>query len=359
MTRVLHVLAEIECGGAERVVLQLAAAGPARGAEVVVSASPGSWQQRLEDVGAAFFPIGLRPRRLTATVSAGISVASLLRRLHPTVVHAHNVRATVAARLGMAIGRWPAALVATIHGLDETDISPGARILRRSGAHLVACSPGVAEALTGAGVPAQRVRLIANGVTAAPADPNQVARLRHELALTGEPLLVGIGRLHPDKDWPLLIAATRGMRGVQIVVAGDGPLRAELESAADRAGAPVRFVGPVDDIPALLQLASCYVSTSRREGLSMALLEALAAGVPTVATSVGGLATVLASDAAVLVPSRAAADVRSALRSVLADPAVARTLSEGGRAAARRWSGDLMAASYYDLYDAVAAGGPP
>ena len=110
---------------------------------------------------------------------------------------------------------------------------------------------------------------------------------------------MGIGRLAEQKNWPVFIEAAGRLNGPCFAIAGEGPLRQQLVGLASRRGSPVRFLGVVDDIPALVGIASCVVSTSTWEGLPLALLEALSLGAPVVATAVDGITD--------LVPARSCA----------------------------------------------------
>jgi len=354
--KLLHVIAAMEPGGAERIVTQLAADGVQRGDDVVVASSGGRWVERLAAAGAGHVDIPLPGRSVRNTLRAAGRLRTVLRRLEPDLVHSHNVGVTMAVRLAVvADRRLP--LIATVHGLAPADYGPSARLLRLAGCRVVACAPSVARSLVAAGLPANRVQVITNGAALAPASPERRAAVRAAFGLDHRPLAVGIGRLVPQKAWSTLVEAARELPDVDVVVAGEGPLREQLERASRRAGAGVRFVGHVDDPAALLGLADCMVQTSTWEGLPLTLLEALSLGVPAVATAVDGVQDVVPAGAALLVPPSDPAAVAAAVRRVVSDPGFAEGLSLRARAAAAAWSPETMLHRYRAVYGAAVTPG--
>ncbi|HEY1417500.1 MAG TPA: glycosyltransferase, partial [Myxococcaceae bacterium] len=132
--------------------------------------------------------------------------------------------------------------------------------------------------------------------------------------------------------------------GARVLVAGDGPLRSALQ--AEAAGEEVRFLGFVTDVGRVLAAADVLALPSRTEGLPMAALEAMAAGVPVVASAVGSLPEVLGDGAGVLVPPGDIEALRVALER-LWDPATRQALAHVARArVASRYGADVMARSY-------------
>jgi glycosyltransferase involved in cell wall biosynthesis len=241
----------------------------------------------------------------------------------------------------------------TLHGLAPGDYGMASRVLRLTARRVIACAPSVARSLREAGFPEDRIDVITNGAALAPAGPQRQAELRAALGLGPAPVVAGIGRLVPQKDWPAFIAAASRLPGPSYVVAGEGPLRAELAGLAAASGGTVRFAGLVDDVAALVGLASCVVSTSSWEGLPLALLEALSLGAPVVATAVDGITDVVPAAAALLVPPGDPAQVAAAIARVLSDGGLAARLRREARAAAQQWSPDRMLAGYRQAYRAA------
>ncbi|MGH3149818.1 MAG: glycosyltransferase, partial [Streptosporangiaceae bacterium] len=172
--------------------------------------------------------------------------------------------------------------------------------------------------------------------------------LRAELgADPGQAIVLAVGRLAAQKGFGLLLDAAVRWGDIQpaplLVIAGQGPLAAELQARAASLGLTVRFVGQRPDVPALLATADVFVLPSVWEGQSLILQEALRAGVPVVATRVGGNRELLGEDAAILVPPGDAQRLADAVRAVLGDPALAGRLREGAAARARALPGEEAA----------------
>jgi glycosyltransferase involved in cell wall biosynthesis len=171
--------------------------------------------------------------------------------------------------------------------------------------------------------------------------------------------LVYIGRLSPEKNVEVLLEAVARLRqrGVELrlLLAGEGPEREALEAvvASRRLGDRVRFLGFQSDTFGLLRRAGAFVLPSRTEGVPMALLEAMAAGVPVVASAVGGIPGVTGGDALLVAPGDAGA-LADALERVLTDAALATVLRRGAR---RRYLDEFtvgrMADRYLAFYQSV------
>lgn len=354
--RIMHVLPYLGSGGLERLVIQLVADAVAHGDAVTVVSAEGVWVEQVVSAGAVHVPIpSMRSRSTCDTTVAAVRVARCLREMRPDLVHAHNVRATVMARSGLVLAGRRAALMPTLHGLAPSDYPGAARILRRLARRVIACAPSVARSLAAAGFPRERIDVITNGAALRPAGPDRQAALRDSLSLGPGPLVVGIGRLVDQKAWPVLIEAARHLDGPAFVVAGVGGLRADLEAHAASAGGRVRFVGHVDDIAALVGLASCVVSTSSWEGLPLALLEALSLGVPVVATAVDSITDLVPAEAALLIPAEDPAAAAVAINRILTDRDLAARLGRAALLAAPQWAPQEMLRRYRAAYRAAVA----
>ena len=348
--RLALVIAELGYGGAERIVTQLAVDAARRGDQVAVASAGGPLAQQLDRAGIRHHRIALGSRSLPATLRAAGELAGVLRRFRPDLVHAHNVRASAAASAARhAVGRRPA-LLTTLHGLAPGDYRAAARTLRMAGGTVVACAPAVARSLRAAGFPAHRLGVVTNCAALEQAPAHERAALRARLNVGDRPLVVGLGRLVPQKSWGTLVQAAGEIPGADVVVAGDGPLRAELEAAG---GGRVRFPGVVENPAALLGLASCVVSTSGWEGLPLGLLEALSLGLPVVATAVDGVRDVVPPDSAILVPPGDPVAVAAAVNRVLGEPGLAGRLSRAARRAAAAWAPETMLSRYRAHYAAA------
>jgi len=362
--RILHVLSSLAPGGMEQMVVQLAADAVAHGDSVTVASGPGEWVDRVRAAGAGYVALPATSRSTSVSMAAATATAvarlsGCIRELRPQVLHVHNVRAAALARLALTGTRHRAVLVPTLHGIAPGDYVGASRVLRRAARRVIACAPSVGRSLQAAGFPAERIDVITNGAALRPAGLARQAELQAALGLGGAPLVVGIGRLVEQKNWPVFIAtAGRLDRAAAFAVAGDGPLRQELEQEARRFGDRVRFLGMIDDIAALVGLAACVVSTSAWEGLPLTLLEALSLGVPVVAPAIDGITDVVPPSAALLVAPGDPAAVSQAISRVLDDASVAADLRRHALAAAPGWGPERMLDRYRGAYRAAWAGEP-
>jgi glycosyltransferase involved in cell wall biosynthesis len=176
--------------------------------------------------------------------------------------------------------------------------------------------------------------------------------------------IVVVTRFAPPKRNDLLVEAFALIRRTrpqaELHIVGDGPDRATLERQIGELGVDgaVRLLGSRDDVPELLSRAACFVLASDYEGSPLAVIEAMAAGVPVVATGVGGVPELVADgETGFVVPPGAASALAAAVEAVLSDPARARRLGAAGRVIARsRLSQERMMSDLLRLYEEVAEG---
>jgi glycosyltransferase involved in cell wall biosynthesis len=311
--RVLLVLAT-STGGIGRHVRSLADGLAARGAEVLV-AGPASTQAAFGFARFAPVEIGAapHPRR-------DLAAALRLRRLagDVDVVHAHGLRAG-------ALAPATAPLVVTWHNAQLSGSRLGAlveaRVARRATVTLAASEDLARRASACSGRDVRLAPVAAPPLQATGRDPG-----------LGRPLVLAVGRLHPQKGYDVLAAALPQLGDAVVAVAGDGPLRDELAAQAPQ----VRWLGQREDVADLLAAADVVVLPSRWEARSLTAQEALRAGRPLVASAVGGLPGLL-GDGAVLVPPGDAEALGAAVRRLLDDPEQAAALAERGRAVAASW----------------------
>lgn len=343
--RILHTIQGLGVGGAERVVVALAHAAAERGDTVAVAAQDGDLQAELPR-GTSRFDIPLierQPRKVLAAVRA---VDRALRKFEPDVVHAHNPAVGLATGLAALRGRRAPGIV-SVHGVPDEDYEHAARALAYSGLPVIACGPGIADGLAEAGLAVHAT--VPNGVGPAPA-----AADRATLGVEGR-LLVTVGRLTAAKNQALAVRALADVPDATLLVVGDGPERAAVEAAARPLEGRVVFTGTRSDARAITGAADVVVIPSASEGLPLAALEALAAGRPIVATAVRGLRDLLEDGrTALLVPPGDAEALAAAVRRVLDDVALARSLGEAGLQESSRYTENGMVEAYFRLYAEVA-----
>jgi glycosyltransferase involved in cell wall biosynthesis len=188
------------------------------------------------------------------------------------------------------------------------------------------------------------------------------AALAARLAPLPRPLIGFVGRLHPQKSVDVAVRALALLPGdAHLVIAGEGPDRAALERLVDSLGLRQRvtFLGlvPHDDVPAVLRACDVSVLPSRYEELGTALVEAMACGVPVVASRTGGIPDVVRDghNGLLAAPGDAAATA-AALGRLLDDPDLRRRTGECGRATARGHRWDALAGRVLDVYTTVLGG---
>jgi sugar transferase (PEP-CTERM/EpsH1 system associated) len=369
--RIGVIVPRLNRGGTGQCVADLAGGLARAGAEptVVCLERSGELADRIRERGVEVIgPLkregrnGLAPLRL----------AAILRQRRFDVVHCHNwgglVDTVLAAKLA-GVG----AVVHTQHGLDYGfDSAPDhLRNRVRTAIKAVACrgvtrvatvSHDVARMVTREwGVPAARVSVVHNGVSLIRANDSQEVRAswRRELGVGEADVLFGtVSTFRPVKDLHTMLQAmsliVRDTPRAKLVLIGDGPQRLELELAAARLGlrSAVLFPGWRSDATRLMPALDVFALSSVSEGISLALLEAMAAGVPAIATAVGGNCEIIRSaDAGLLVPPRAPADLAQAMRSLVQDPSRRAALAAGGRRRVEdAFSLTRMVADYRQLY---------
>jgi sugar transferase (PEP-CTERM/EpsH1 system associated) len=298
-----------------------------------------------------------------------LRMARLFRKLRPDIVHTRNwtcIDAIIGARLaGVPV------VIHGEHGREAAD--PEGRNRRRQQARRL-LSPFVTEFVTVSRdlarwlveqvrVPARKVRTIYNGVDIERYAPGERASARHALGLPLDCTLVGtVSRLDPVKDQVSLIrafaqAANKGK--TVLVIAGDGPSRRQLEALVNELGLGdrVRLLGERGDVPLILRALDVFVLSSIGEGTSNAILEAMATGLPVIATRVGGNVE-LVQDGLTgrLVEARRPEALATALTAYFHDPALARAHGAAGHErAAGEFGLERMLAGYTALYRQYAA----
>ncbi len=363
---IVHVLSSFGVGGQERVALDLAIGQKAAGHRVaVMSLAPqpdGVLAQEFTAAGVDILHCEKRAHGLDPTLSTRIGVA--LRKRGVDVVHTHNpmplIYAAPAARI---IG---AAAIHTKHGRNPANFSN--RALRRVAAQcvhfFVAVSDITAEqALAQHDCQPAKLRTITNGIRLERYVPDAKLRAetRAELGL-GDAWVVGtVGRLDEFKNQSMLIRAMAPMLSSQcrLVIVGDGPSRADIEAAVARLPEP-RFVvitGRRMDVPRIMPAFDVFALSSTSEGLPLVVPEAMSAGLPIVATEVGGLPSVVDEDSTGKLVAVDEVAMRNALAELMADRARSRAMGATARKTAHaRFSAERMNAEYLALYQQARRG---
>lgn len=338
--KVMQLLHGLGIGGIERMVLDLAFHLPRSEYEVGFTIFDMEGQL-VREVHARGMALHYRRRHGAADLGFVLWLARLLRRERVDILHAHNA-------------------AAFSYGAAATTLSPRTRFLytehdrafptplRERGLHSILSRRTdavvtVSETLKGNLVrwecfPPARVHVVKNGVRLMPATRSR-AQMRKELGLGVRPVAGIVARLAEVKNHALLLRAwSRVVRAVPdavLLLVGNGRMEPELRAQARELGIEeaVRFMGFRLDIPDILQALDVFVLSSLSEGLSLTLLEAEAAGLPVVATNVGGNPEVVRDgETGFLVPSGAEEPLARALARLLQDASLRARLGERGRA---------------------------
>ena len=358
---VLQVVLSLNPGGAERLIVELVTrlAGESRQAVCCLD-SVGAWGEALKAAGTPVTSLGRQPG-FHPLLARGLAAAA--REVEADVLHCHQYSPFVYGALAR-LAQPGLRVVFTEHGrLSDAPASRKRRLLNPMLAHaasrIVSVSHDLKRHMVAEGLPDKRIEVVHNGIELGPEPASDAAAdLRRRLELPGDACVIGtVARLDPVKHLRTLIEAAgqlahRG-RPVHVLVIGDGPEREALErETRDRAlEHAVHFLGHRDDARAYLPGLDVYVNSSISEGISLTILEAMAAGVPVVATAVGGTPEVVTDQVGRLVPARDPSALASALGTLADQPSLRATL---GRAARRRvaehFTIETMTARYLAMY---------
>jgi L-malate glycosyltransferase len=358
----LQVVLSLGAGGTERLVVDMCLALRDRAnIGVVCLDDKGEWSAILEEKGIRVTALG-RPHGFRLSIAAGVRAAAA-GMIRPTL-HCHHYTPFIYGALA-SLTLPGSTLVYTEHGRygdgppsDKRRIAN--KLFGRVPGHLFAVSHDLRQHMIGEGLPAGRLKVNHNGV--APGlvtSPQARDAVRNELGLAKQDWVLGtVARLDPVKDLGNLVQAIRVLAPeipqLRLAVVGDGPEEAALKAAAEQSGAADRFVftGHRDDARNLMAGFDAYVNCSVIEGISVTILEALAAGLPVLATQVGGTPEILGDDEfGLMFPSRSVSALVEAIRHLSSDTILGNRL----RSTARQhvddsFSVDTMLRQYVDAY---------
>lgn len=357
---ITHVMASGEVGGgAEHVVglvRELVALGLRQSAIV---GSNGVLADRLRGEGIIVHTLEMMKSR--ADLRIALSIRRLVHDLRPDLVHAHGTRAGLLVAASLS-----GPFVYTAHGLAYRHGRRCTRPLRlmaegivcRSARSVISVSrTDLHDLRRRRAIAADRGYYIPNAVDASRFAARDRVDARRRLTLDPQAFVVGtVSRLVPQKAVADLIDAVVPEPDLQLVIVGDGPLRDQLERRALPARSRIRFLGSRDDVAEILPALDVFVLSSHWEGEPIALLEAMAAGLPVVATRTSGAVDTLEGGAGLLVPIGAPAEIAAGIRRIRDEPELGERLRLRSRAlvGSRTWA--RAASRALSVYRAAAHG---
>lgn len=359
--KVLHLISSGGMYGAEAVILNLCSALNRAGDHSSALAVFANTTQPNFQLRDAALPAGIETHTIECRGQFDSSVPARLQQLvrdtQADVIHTHGYKADIYAWWGLRRAGLP--LVSTCHNWIDNDIALRIygwldRMVLRRFTRVVAVSDAVRSRLLSAGLSNGQVTVIRNGILLAPFQAAASQRSSAERLRT-----VGfVGRLSPEKGPDIFVRTAalvlEDFPTTRFILAGEGPERVPLEALIEELGIQehVTLLGRQDDMPSLYGSMSIMVLSSRTEGLPMALLEAMASGLPVVATRVGEVPNVVQDrDTGLLVEPNDAAGLASGIMELLRNPV--RRLAMGSNATARvaiGFSAENMTQEYLAVY---------
>lgn len=361
--RILHVITDTNIGGAGRYLLNLVTQPVFKDHEILFACPDGELSVRIDALGIKRIPIS--GKDVSFSIPLIFELAKVIKSVKPDVVHTHS---SLSGRIAGKFMGVP--VVYTKHNLLRIPgpsgvMPPRAGTLKRLfnkvtskalSNKIIAVSQGVYDDLVEAGYPADLVVSIPNGIDLAPFKPN--------LRVRGDDKKITVGtvaRLHPQKALHVLLDAARivvnSYPSVRFVIGGTGPSREVLETRIKelKLETYVKMEGFIEDVPGFLQGLDIYALSSNYEGLPLAVLEAMAAGLPVVATAVGGVPEAVVNGlTGILVPPGDPKLFAQAIVRLIVDREMAFKMGEAGRKRVEElFSAEKMAEKTFHVYEEV------
>jgi glycosyltransferase involved in cell wall biosynthesis len=329
--RILLLIDNLNIGGAQRLVEIQARAmvGGPHPLRIVNLAGPSALSEALRAAGIDVVDIGLDHLRDFRSLRM---VVKAIRDWRPDIIHAHLLHATLIAAILAQLSR--ARLVITLHNVlpDEGGLLCMAKVgleemvLRYVADRIISCGPQVACA-RGGKLDAKRTIVVRNCVHAPlPLSTEERLAARSEFGFSPDDfLIIAVGRLSRQKGFDILmeafLQAAGSLQTARLLIVGDGEDRTALANRIKCSAKGDRIVlsGPRSDADRLLGAADLFVLSSRWEGLPLAVLEAMAAGLPVIATNVGDVASATGPDGAILVPPEDVSALTAAICGIAAN----------------------------------------
>jgi glycosyltransferase involved in cell wall biosynthesis len=355
--RILYLITRSDAGGAQRHLLGLIRALRTSNEIAVVTGQQGFLVERAQHLGAQVFVVSDLIRSINPyhDILALVKICRIVRDYRPDIVHAHCSKAGLLGRLAAWYANIPS--VYNPHGWRFV---PGVPIKERfwsllgewigarfGGAIITLAESEYDRALRYHIAPQSRLSHVQHGIP----DCNLRANTAHGDVVN----LVMVGRFVPQKDHITALRALVGLpENVVLLFAGDGPTIQHAQAVASRLGLEhrVKFLGSCSNVSSILAASHICILASHYEGLPATILEAIRAGLPVVASDVGGVRDcVIHGQTGFLVPPRDPGALRAALSTLVAQPALRASMGAAGRRLFEsRFTVDVMIAKTCELY---------
>lgn len=365
--RVVLYQSQMHGGGAQRVTLvMLHNLNRERFAPILVLRRGGG---ELEE----FIPDDIPVYYLRSRVRfAWFKLARLLRELSPDVTLSMSTMGNLTACLGHFVGRIASPLIVAEHNtLSQAWGFSRARLrwvsflkglLYRRAEHVVSVSRGVSDDLARhTRIPDRKMRVIYNPVVARGFHERASAKVDHPWFHDGSRIILAASRIVAQKDFPMLLESFRQLRSersARLLILGDGELREPMEKLAQELGIAddVDFLGFIVEAPAYMKRCTVFALSSRYEGLPVALIEAMASGVPVVSTDCpSGPAEIITHGRdGLLVPVGDPAAMAAAFKELLDDPGLRESIGRAGRERAQHFTVENLLPQYEQLLQRTA-----
>lgn len=361
---ILHVTLSLDIGGLEVLLVELLQKIDKDKYNLSVCAlqKEGQLKAELERQGIPVYTI---PKKEGIDYFLPFKLKALIKQIKTDIVHTHNSTPWIYSAAAVSLLNSKTRLIHTKHSnLDEdkTRLQNAERFASKITEYIIADSRSVMDFMVQKqNIPQNKIRLIYNGI-----DVDKYKVPVHQKQDNIKRIGI-VARLVPVKDHKSLLEGftllRQRMPDVELVIIGDGPLKEELTAQAARMqiDSRVKFLGSRRDIPELLSQLDIFVLCSTDEGMPISLLEAMSAGLPVVATRVGGIKEIVAENkTGLLIPPQNPRALADAIHEILTDAPLARLMSqEAVVAVAERFSIKKMVQGYVSLYDSLYGAKPP
>jgi L-malate glycosyltransferase len=362
--KLLHIVNSLNPGGAERLAVQMSQAFAGEfDVSVVCLDEPGLWAAGLRRQG---IPVYCLYRQSGLDISVALKLAQYCLRHRVDIIHAHQCTPWIYAALSRLVYGSPRLLLEE-HGRFFPEVTNRKRVffnktvIRHLTHRFIAVSEDVRNRLVEyEGLPFDQIEVVYNGVVPDPLlDSTERDSLRQSFGIGADDFVVGtVGRFDPIKNLPMLLKGIAGAReknvSIRGLLVGNGPAFEQVGKLRDYLGLSevVAMPGHREAAHQSIQCMDLFVLSSFSEGTSMALLEAIAAGVPVAVTGVGGNPeVVMGGQTGWVVGSDSVADLKKAILEAVSHPQKARQFAESGRLRFdERFTREKMLQGYRRIY---------